>query len=362
MALTVSATDSEVTKPVNTIFQQTLLRRARRRAPYFIGSRPGEIERRRGTATCTWRRYANLLASTTALSELTGNASYGQGRTPATLSVTDVTATMSKYGNFIIENEEVDVFTYNAHGDEVMGVMGENAGHSLNILQRNLIEDNATAVYSSNAASAGAVIATLAATDLQVALNALDENSAEPFAPMTTGSQNVGTSPILPAFWGICHPDLARDIAVNITGFTSVEKYAGQVDVVSGEFGAYGLAGVGIRFVSTPLGGIDTGAGASVTSQDVYATSGSADVYNLVILGRDAIGSVGLGEMYPDGVYRAGDDLGPVEIIAHGLGSGGTSDPYSEVATVAWKAWWTGAVLNGDWARVIRTAATNINN
>jgi len=69
---------------------------------------------------------------------------------------------------------------------------------------------------------------------------------------------------------------------------------------------------------------------------------------------------VGFGEMYSDGSFMAGDDLSPVQLIVKGLGSGGTSDPYNEISTIAWKAWHTGKVLNANWARVIRCASTSL--
>ena len=74
----------------------------------------------------------------------------------------------------------------------------------------------------------------------------------------------------------------------------------------------------------------------------------------------DAIGTVGFGQRYPDGSFMAGDDLGPVDIIVKGLGSGGTSDPYDEITTVAWKAWHASAVLNAAFGRTIRCSAATL--
>ena len=63
-----SATDTELQKPVNVIFQQTLLRNARANAPYFAGTTPAQITGgQSGTATVKWRRIENLTPTTTAL-------------------------------------------------------------------------------------------------------------------------------------------------------------------------------------------------------------------------------------------------------------------------------------------------------
>lgn len=176
--------------------------------------------------------------------------------------------------------------------------------------------------------------------------------------PMATGSTNIGTVPILPAFWGLCHPDVAVDIA-GLTGFTSVEKYAGQVATVMGEFGTYGIAGKAVRFVSSEDAGVDAGSGGT-SGTSVNETGSDADLYTTLIFGEDAIASVGLGQQHTDGIYRAGTELDAVDVIVKSPTATGTSDPYNEISTVAWKAWHTGAILNADWVRGIRSAASDL--
>lgn len=357
MALTVSATDTELPKPVNVVFNQTLLRNAKVRAPYFLGTMPGTLAKNSGTATVAWRRIENLTASTTALTEITTTASYGQGRSSAALSVTGYTATASKYGNFVILNEEADVFNFNGQMDKIMEVLGINAGQSLNQLQRNIAEDNLTAIFASGT-SAGDVDSKIRLVDIKKAVNAIEKLSAMTFTPMTLGSGNEGTAPILPAYIGLTHPDVAIDIA-NLAGFKSVETYAGQTNTYNGEFGLVAVAGKAVRFISSEDSSVDADAGATLGSTGLNGTS-SVDLYSTCIYGQDAIGSVGFGQMFPDGTFMAGDDLSPVELIVKELGSGGTSDPYNEIMTVAWKAWHTGKVLNANWGRVIRSGATKL--
>ena len=362
MALTVTDLTNDITKPLNAVFNQTLLRNARVRAPYFAGTVPGTLVRNGGSNVMHWRRIDNLSASTSALSETT-TAAYMQSRTPAELAITPVTATMARYGNFVILNEEVQVFNYPGQFDKILEIIGINAGKSLNQLQRNIGEDNLTAIRPAGAGSDGAISSAITKNAIQNAVNAIDKNSAMTFTPMTTGSQNVGTFPMLPAFWGLTHPDVAIDIA-NLAGFVSVERYAGQISTVLGEFGALSVAGKCVRFVSSEDASVETNVGATGgSSADLYATASDViDVYNTLIYGQDCMGSVGLGEQYMDGLFRAGDELGPVDVIVKTPGQTGTSDPYNEITTVAWKAWHTGAVLNSAWGRRIRSAATDITN
>jgi len=360
MALTISATDSEIPKPLNSVFNQTLLRNAQKRAPYFMGTSPGELTRSRGSNVCAWRRIENLSAATGGLTELTGEAAYMQARSAAALSVSAVTATMTKYGNFVVLNEEVDLYNFPGQFDKILQVIGINAGESLNVLQRNIGEDNATLIRSGGAASDGAVSSAVVVNNIKSAVNTLDKNSAMTFTPMMTGSTNIGTVPMLPAYWGLCHPDVAIDIA-GLTGFSSVESYAGQTAVVMGEFGALTVAGKAVRFISSEGAGVDSGTGSSgAASAGLNGTSDNVDLYTTLIYGEDALGSVGLGERHTDGVYRAGDELSAVDVIVKTPSATGTSDPYNEISTVAWKSFHTGAVLNGNWVRGIRSGATSL--
>ncbi len=357
MALVISATNTELPKPLNAVFNQTLLRNARNRAPYFAGVMPGSLTRQNGSNVAMWRRIENLTPATTALAELQANATYMQSRDSAALSVTNVTATMSKYGNFVILNEEVDLYNFAGQFDKILEVIGINSGQSLNRLQRDIGEDNATLLYS-NGASDGAVNTIISLDRVKQAINLLDRNSALTFTPMTTGSENIGTAPIQMSFWMLCHSDVAIDVAA-LTGFQPVQSYAGQVATVMGEFGHLGVAGQGVRCISSEDAGVDADGGAA-SGTSVRETTTLADLYTTLIYGRDAIGSVGLGEQYDDGIYRSGDDLDPVDVIVKTPQGTGTSDPYNEISTVAWKAFHTGAILNPAWVRGIRSAASDL--
>lgn len=362
MALTISATDTELPPPLNAVFNQTLLRNARVRAPYFTGVQPSSLARQKGSNVAQWRRINTLSTTTTALSELQGTAAYMQGRDASTLSVNDLTTTMSKYGSFVILNEEVQLFNFPGKFDKILEIIGINAGQSLNILQRDVAEDNATLVYAGGVASDGAVASKITAGSIQEAVNTLDKNSAMTFTPMTTGSQNIGTVPIQQAFWGLCHPDVAVDIA-NLSGFIGVQQYAGQTQTVLGEFGVLNVAGKGVRFISSEDAGVDASSGAS-GAPSANLRSGNdtnADLYTTIIMGKEAIGSVGLGDQYPDGVFRAGTELDPVDVIVKSPRDTGTSDPYNEISTVAWKAWHAGKILNSSWVRGVRSAASVLN-
>lgn len=360
MAATITGT-ATLQKPVNVVFERTFLRRAQQLCPYFTGTTPGSIQKQQGTATIKWRRVEQMTPSTAALTELTGAAAFMMGRNADTPTITDIVATVAKYGQYFIVNEEVDLYNPNGTTDELVAILGEAAGRALNQLMRDVLEDNSTQRYAANVASMGAVHAVPAVGDFDRIINELTVNAARTFMPMTSGSNNIGTAPILPAYWAFCHPDVAYNIS-GLSGFKSVETYAGQTEVAQGEFGLYAKAGRAIRFIISEDATIDKGLGAALSAADLNTQSAKTNVYTVVVIGKDAAGSVGLGMKHTDGTYRAGDNTGCWQMIYHQAGQSGVADPFNEIATLAYKAFFAGAILNSNWARALRCAATNLTN
>ncbi len=145
-----------------------------------------------------------------------------------------------------------------------------------------------------------------------------------------------------------------------MTGFNSVETYAQQTQTAMGEFGAVG----GVRFVSTSESSIDSAVGSAATASatgDARQSSNRADVYNTVIFGQDAVGSVGLGFLHVKEIYKEGDTLPGVMMIQKERGSAGAADPLNELSTMGWKSWHAGVILNGDWIRTLRHTVSRLN-
>ena len=274
MAITTSST---ISAPVNNVFQQTLLRNAKANCPYFAGSTPADISENQGTFTAKWRRIENLTPVSTALAELTGAVTFPT-RQEVQPSISDISATVSKYGNFIFLNEEVDLVNFTGQDDKLMEILG------------------------------------------------------------------------------ICSPDTEEDLRV-MTGFNSVETYAGQIETYDGEIGHGG----GVRFISTPESSIDVTTGVAATGSATTSGRSTAtrfDVYNTPIYGQDAVGSVGFGFEHIKETYDAGDKLPGVQVISKARGSAGAADPLSELGSIGWKSWHAGVVLNSAWGRTLRHAAS----
>jgi N4-gp56 family major capsid protein len=356
MAALITNLVTNVTAPVNFQLMKGLLKAARKRLPYFNGTLQGQLSENAGAYSVRWERIENLTAKTTALAEPTGNATFFNGRDAVNPTVTRVDAAMAKYGNAITLTEEVDLVQVNARAMRFLETLGANAGESLNeLMQADVISGATTVRYAGGAASAGAIGAALVASDIKYAVNQLNRLSAMKMFPEGVGSTNIGSSPIRESYFGICHPDVEEDIR-DISGFIAVEQYAGYTSTFAGEFGTVG----GVRFSATEIGNITADAG--ITSANGLRGTSTVlhDVYDTLIYGMEAIGTVGLGENHAKEIYQMGDRVPAISLINHAPGTSGVGDPFNEVGSLAWKAFYAGKVLNTDWIVNVQTAASSL--
>lgn len=352
-----------ITAPVNFVLMKGLLRAAERVLPFFNGTMPGNLMRNEGSLSVKWRRLENLAAATTALTELSGNQTAAFfGRTAATPTFTDITATVAKYGNFIPISEELDLVNVNSRAAALFDKLGENAGHSLNLLMATTFNTAPNIRYANSVASNTLVNSSIGAEDIRAAVNFLNRNSAMKQFSMATGSTNIGTNPVRASYYGICHTDVEEDIR-QLTGFIPVEQYGGYTNINVGEFGAVG----GVRWSSTEIAPVTSDVSTVTLGASEFRGTGTNnalwDVYSSFVYGKEAVGSVGFGTEHAEEIY-SGISQNPsrvpaVQAIQHAPGSSGAVDPFNEVGSLAWKAWYAGAILNSNWIVPIRTLATN---
>lgn len=358
MALDVSNLTSTVQAPVNYVLMRGLLSAAKKVCPFFNETLPGSLEKKGGSMSVKWRRIENLDPVTTSLSEHTENGPlvFGVGRSTVKPTITDITKAVAKYGNAILVTEEIDLFNVNSNSMALMDTLGANAGESLNKVAA--VEfDSATQVrYASNAANKSAVVAEMKANDIKWAVNKLNRNSAMRVFAQGTGSVNYNTQPVRTSYMGITHPDVEEDIR-GLTGFIGVEQYAGYTQTFTGEFGAVN----GVRWCSSEIAPVETGAGTTSTS-DIFrgGTVSTNDMYSSFVYGREAVGTIGLGEQYAKEIYQMGQRIPAVELIYHKPGSSGVADVFNEVGSLAWKAWHATKILDGRWVVKILSLAKEL--
>lgn len=359
-------TTAVITAPVNVIFQTTLLRNAKAYCPYFAGTVPASIQEHQGTFTARWRRIENLSVPSSPLAELSGAIAFPT-RNPVTPTITDVSATVVKFGNFIYLTEEVDLVNFTSQADKLAEILGINAGQALNRQTRNTMEDNSTQILTGATVTTATSIPSgatasgfISNTAIAQAFNALARQNALVFRPMTTGAREINTTPIRPSYVGFCHVDTVEDLRT-LTQFVDVSRYGPQTEVWPNEIGNVG----GVRFIMTTEASIDTGSGVTATGltstgDGRSATANRTDVYNTVIMGQEAVGTVGFGFEHITEVYKAGDELPGVQMISHGRGSAGAADPLNELSSMGWKSWHASTILNSNWIVNLRHPVTRL--
>ncbi|MED1948991.1 N4-gp56 family major capsid protein [Brevibacillus centrosporus] len=251
-----------------------------------------------GGKTINFRQFTGLTAATTPLTE---------GVTPAgnSLNVTQKTATVAQYGDYIEISDVLDLTAIDPVLDETAELLGEQASETLDVIVRDILVAGTTVQYANGRASRVTVAAgdNLTVAEIRKAVRTLKKNKVKPLE----GGDYVM----------ICGPSAIYDLQSD-TKWEQASQYAGSKQIFSGEIGRL----YGVRFIETPLAKVFAGAGAA-----------AIDVHASIILGKDAYGIVDV----------AGS--GAVQNIIKPHGSAGTADPLNQRGTSGWKALFTAVRL-----------------
>lgn len=230
-----------------------------------------------------------------------------------------------------------DVLTYESQDAVLIDaaeVLGDQAGDTIDILCRDILNAGTGAIYSGTSnvqtsdVAAGDVISY---QNLDTAVLTLKKNNAKPITNIISASTGIGTTPIPACYMSIIHPEITAKVAT-FTGWTPVEKYPNQSTVMEGEVGSYSANGSKIRFIETTNSKIKVGLG-----------TGAIDVYCTLVFGRDAYG-----------ITRISGEA--MKNIVKPLGSAGSADPLDQRTTSGWKATFVAKILNEDFIQRIESA------
>jgi len=297
-----------------------------RAVPLFLHTKYGQVRdipQNSGTSTIKFRRYGNLSAATTALTE-------GVTPTGSSMSVTDITATVAQYGDFVTYSDVVSYESKDAILTEFAEVLGDQAGDTLDQLARDVLAAGTTVTYVGQSDRVSVSSTDLiTATEVRKAVRTLKLAKARRITRMVAASTGIATEPVSQAYVGICSPNTTYDLQ-DETGWVPVEKYSSSMGIMEGEVGKIG----DVRFIETPNAKVFSGAGAS--SIDVHAT---------IILGAEAYG-----------VSRISGAA--LKNIVKPLGSGGSTDPLDQRGTTGWKGTFVAKILNDDFMVRLEHAVT----
>lgn len=263
----------------------------------------------RGGQSVEWRQFRSFTTSVTALTEGTPGA-----ETIPSVQIT--TATVNQYGMHYKQTEISNSQSIDDLRAEGAEALGEAMGDAYDLLTRNIMRGTTTVQYASTAASRGGVGSgmRLNAAELREALATLKTNDAMPFEDG--------------AYKAIIHPrteaDLFNDPTI-VNAFKDAGERGGGNPLFTGKLGRY----LGCDFYTTSNASIQAATGLSVANT-------AADVYQTMVLGKEAVGVVELSALTSDLIY-------------HAAGTSGVNDPLNQLSSQGYKFSHGGAVLNNNW-------------
>lgn len=266
-----------------------------------------------------FRRYNALALATTPLVE--GVTPTGKKQT-----VTDVTATLDQYGDFIefsdvIEDTHEDPFLMSTSE-----TLGEQAAQTIESVRWGILKGGSNVEYA-NGASRASVNTPISLALQRRVTRTLGRQNAKPITRIVGSTANFRTEPVEASFIGLGHVDLENDIRA-MPGFIPVKQYGNPGTAYPGEIGAVD----NVRYILTTLFTAFADAGGAKGTM-ISTTGTSADVYPVIYLAQDAYGIVPL----------KGKDSLSIMVVnpkpTHG-------DPLGQRGTAGWKTMQTAVILN----------------
>lgn len=310
---------TQVTYAVNNYYDRLLLERA---VAAFVYNRFADVRDipEGNTNVIKFRRYTNLTAATTALVE---------GVTPvgSQLAVTDLTATVLQYGDYVTLTDFLQMTTLDPVLNETAELQGDQVGDTLDQLTRDVIVAGTQVGYASTATARNQITNAMkfTITEAKNAVRVLKGQNAKRITAMVDPYTGIASQPIMPAYIGFVHPDTTRDLKDD-SKFVPISQYARPEQIMPDEVGAMDE----IRLIESTNCKIFTAAGAS------NGAGGNYNVYATVIVAQHSYAITRI----------SGEAL---HMIVKPLGSAGTADPLDQRSTAGWKLTHVPVRLNENW-------------
>lgn len=286
-----------------------------RHQPYYVHGYFGQMRRipQKNSKTAIFRRYDNLADALTPLTE---------GVTPPAEQVTkfDITAVVSQYGKVVQLTDDIIITVQDQTSNEVADMLQQNMASTYDKIVRNMLAATSAQIDCLNGVN-GNAITEVTTTDLELAVDYLEQNNAKKMSPNVEGSLQFGTAPVWASYWMIISASLRTDFK-NLSTFLATADYPRQQSVLEAEFGSCDE----VRLVKTTQAYVDT--------------SVSPAVYYNFLFGANAYGLIEI------------DDQS-MEMIIKPLGAG--EDALNQRSTMGWKGRLGSVILDDSWVVALRS-------
>jgi len=297
-----------------------------------------ENQPKRNSRVRKWRRYLPLPVT---------KAPIAEGVTPDSYRIKyqDISVNLQQFGGIV---ETTDVIA-DVVDDPIMKItsrlLAEQAANVIEGLTIDVLKSGTNVLFA-NGSARTAVNTIITKEILRRAVRNLDRNGARTISSVVGPTANVSTSGVEAAFYALAHTDLESDLR-NLANFKSTVEYGNPGSATAGEVGAHER----VRFILTQnftpwikAGGNET----TVVLSDGGVGGGTdgADVYPVIILGRDAYAAVRLQGMQS------------FEMFVLNPGSARGGDPLGQRGTAGWKTWYAAKILTENYMLRLEVAVS----
>jgi N4-gp56 family major capsid protein len=264
-----------------------------------------------------------------------------EGVTPSgsLLSNQDYTVQCQQYGDFVTTTDVIE----DTHTDPVLqqltDILGEQAAVTVETLRFNVLIAGTNVWYAGLVSGRSGVVTAIVLADQRRVTTGLNRQNAKKISKVVASNPDFNTKSVEASYFGICHPDLESDIR-GMAGFVPVASYGPHTSPFEGEIGAVEQ----VRYLTSTVFAPFPDAGG--TKGLMRSTSGTnADVYPILIFGRDAFGMVPL---------KGKSSMTPM-VVSPKPSAG---DPLAQRGTVGWKLWQSTVILQDAYMARLEVAAT----
>lgn len=314
-------TYNDLSAEMRTFYDKLLLKNA---LPNLVHNMFGQKRPipKNGGKTIQFRRYSSLPKALDALTE---------GVTPdgSRLDVTEVTATVQQYGDFIALSDFLIFTAIDNNLAEATELLGAQAGLTLDTITKNVLLAGTQVIHAGGKSlRANMVGGSATATEN-------DYISVKEIRRAVRELEVMNAKRIDGWYRGIIHPDIKYDL-MSDPEWKAPHQYQDTSNVYANEIGEI----AGVRFVESSEAGVVKNV--AIDKSGGSSESSARDVYATLIFGKNAYGVTEV------------EGLGLQHIVKQ-LGSG--DDPLNQRATAGWKASHAAVIL--DQTAMIRIESTS---
>jgi N4-gp56 family major capsid protein len=270
-----------------------------------------------------------------------------EGVTPSgsVLANQDYTVTLAQYGDFLGFTDVI----IDTHTDPVLQQMtdalGESAAVTVETLRYNVLRAGTNVWYQNLVASRSLVVGPITLADQRRVTTGLNRQNAKKITQVVASTSDFNTKSVEASFMAVCHPDLETDLR-SMTGFIPVAQYGPHTSPFEGELGSCEQVRYLTSTVIAPF--FDAGAAiAGFTTGTLRSNLGTlADVYPVLIFGRDAYGIVPL---------KGHSSMTPMVVNPKPA----PGDPLGQRGTVGWKIWTATVILQDAFMARLEVSCTS---